>query len=130
MATVQELKAQREAAIKATSGGMPARTTNQFFGVGPITDLTADEAESRLLKFEFEAWLEKTYRKVSDTGEDLGPFTAAEIGRSMHRGYPADAILGDMMREIHRYFEFPKKNKMAVGLGGGHSGFTVFSSFL
>ncbi len=125
MATVQELMAQRDKVISATAGGPPARTTNQFFGVGPITDLTADEAESRLLKFEFEAWLEKTYRKVSDAGEDLGPFTAAEIGRSMHRGYPADAILGDMMREIHRYFEFPKKNKMAVGLGGGHSGFTV-----
>ena len=43
----------------------------------------------------------------------------------MHRGYPADKILIDMMREIHRYFEFPKSNKMAVGLGGGHSGFTV-----
>ena len=43
----------------------------------------------------------------------------------MHRGYPADKILLDMMREIHRYFEFPKSNKMAVGLGGGHSGFTV-----
>ena len=43
----------------------------------------------------------------------------------MHRGYPADAILLDMMRAIHRYFGFPKANKMAVGLGGGHSGFTV-----
>src|SRR4030065_143128 len=43
----------------------------------------------------------------------------------MHRGYPADKFLTDMMREIHRYFEFPKSNKMAVGLGGGHSGFTV-----
>lgn len=43
----------------------------------------------------------------------------------MHRGYPADKILTDMMRSIHRYFEFPKQNLMAVGLGGGHSGFTV-----
>lgn len=43
----------------------------------------------------------------------------------MHRGYPADKILTDMMRSIHRYFGFPKTNRMAVGLGGGHSGFTV-----
>ena len=43
----------------------------------------------------------------------------------MHRGYPADKFLADMMREIHRYFGFPKTNRMAVGLGGGHSGFTV-----
>ena len=49
----------------------------------------------------------------------------AEIGRSMHRGYPADAILLDMMHHIHRYFGFPEANPMAVGLGGGHSGFTV-----
>ena len=82
---------------------------------------TADEADSRLLRFEFEAWLEKNYRKLDDKGRDLGPFTAAEIGRSMHRGYPADKFLADMMREIHRYFEFPKSNRMAVGLGGGHS---------
>ena len=52
-------------------------------------------------------------------------FTSGEIARSMHRGYPADKFLLDMMREIHRYFGFPKSNKMAVGLGGGHSGFTV-----
>ena len=47
------------------------------------------------------------------------------MGRSMHRGYPADKVILDMMREIHRYFGFPKENRMAVGLGGGHSGFTV-----
>ncbi len=125
MATIDELKAQRQASLAATADGPPARTSNPFFGVGPITDVTADEADSRLLRFEFEAWLESTYRKLDDTGRDVGPFTAAEIGRSMHRGYPADKILLDMMREIHRYFEFPRSNKMAVGLGGGHSGFTV-----
>lgn len=43
----------------------------------------------------------------------------------MHRGYPADKILTDMMRSIHRYFEFPRQNLMAAGLGGGHSGFTA-----
>ena len=43
----------------------------------------------------------------------------------MHRGYPADKVLLDMMNEIHRYFEFPENVKIAVGLGGGHSGFTV-----
>jgi len=125
MAKIDDLKNQRLAALKATAGGPPKRTSNQFFGVGPITDATTDEAASRLLRFEFEAWLEKNYRKLDDKGRDLGPFTVAEIGRSMHRGYPADKFLADMMREIHRYFEFPKTNKMAVGLGGGHSGFTV-----
>lgn len=125
MTTLEELKAQREASLQATADGPPSRTTNQFFGVGPITDLTTDEVDARRLRFEFDAWLEANYRKLDDKGNDVGPFTAAEIGRSMHRGYPADKILIDMMREIHRYFGFPKKNKMAVGLGGGHSGFTV-----
>ena len=117
--------AARDASLAATRSGPPARPKNPFFGVGPITDGVADEAEARLTRFEFERWLERTYRKLDDTGRDIGPFTAAEIGRSMHRGTPADKILTDMMREICRYFEFPKANKMAVGLGGGHSGFTV-----
>ncbi len=125
MSNIERLKAQRQACIDATRAGAPARTANPFFGVGPITDGAADEADSRFLKFEFEHWLETNYRKLDDKGGDLGPFTAAEIGRSMHRGYPADKFLLDMMREIHRYFEFPKANKMAVGLGGGHSGFTA-----
>ncbi|MCB1378025.1 MAG: phosphoglycerate dehydrogenase [Alphaproteobacteria bacterium] len=122
---IDRLKAQREASLKATAGGPPLRTSNPFFGVGPITDGALDEAESRALRFEFEHWLERNYRKLDDTGRDVGPFTAAEIARSMHRGYPADKFLLDMMREIHRYFEFPSSNQMAVGLGGGHSGFTV-----
>lgn len=125
MTSIEQLKAQRDASLKATAGGPPPRTTNPFFGVGPITDLTTDEVDARLTRFTFEAWLERTYRKLDDKGRDVGAFTSGEIGRSMHRGYPADKILTDMMREIHRYFEFPKTNKMAVGLGGGHSGFTV-----
>ena len=125
MANAQALKAHRDQALEMTLSGPPARTSNPFFGVGPITDATSDEVDARLLRFEFDAWLEKNYRKLDDRGSDLGPFTSAEIGRSMHRGYPADKFLLDMMREIHRYFEFPKANKMAVGLGGGHSGFTV-----
>jgi len=125
MSTVDQLKAQRLASIEATKAGAPARTTNPFFGVGPITDGAADEADSRMIRFEFEHWLEQNYRKLDDKGRDLGPFTVAEIGRSMHRGYPADKFLLDMMREVHRYFEFPRANKMAVGLGGGHSGFTA-----
>ncbi len=122
---IEELKAQRDVSLKATAGGPPLRTINPFFGVGPITDMAADEADSRMIRFQFEHWLEENYRKLDDKGRDLGPFTAAEIGRSMHRGYPADKFLLDMMREIHRYFGFPKTNRMAVGLGGGHSGFTV-----
>ena len=125
MTSIEKLKAQREACLKATENGAPARTINPFFGVGPITDITTDEADSRKMRYDFERWLERTYRKYDDQGNDVGGFTAAEIGRSMHRGYPADAILLDMMREINRYFAFPKANKMAVGLGGGHSGFTV-----
>ena len=125
MTSLKQLKAQHEACLKATGQGAPARTINPFFGVGPITDITTDEADSRKMRYAFERWLEHTYRKYDDKGNDLGGFTAAEIGRSMHRGYPADAILRDMMREINRYFCFPRANKMAVGLGGGHSGFTV-----
>ncbi|MCB2095038.1 MAG: phosphoglycerate dehydrogenase [Rhodobacteraceae bacterium] len=125
MANIERLKSQRQASVDATSAGAPGRTRNPFFGVGPITDGAKDECDSRFLKFEFEHWLETNYRKLDDRGRDLGPFTAAEIGRSMHRGYPADKFLADMMREIHRYFEFPKSNKMAIGLGGGHSGFTA-----
>ncbi|MFZ1726370.1 MAG: NAD(P)-dependent oxidoreductase, partial [Albidovulum sp.] len=125
MSNIERLKTQRQASVDATKSGAPARTRNPFFGVGPITDGVKDEADSRFLRFEFEHWLETNYRKLDDKGRDLGPFTTAEIGRSMHRGYPADKFLADMMREIHRYFEFPASNKMAVGLGGGHSGFTA-----
>ncbi|WP_421695067.1 NAD(P)-dependent oxidoreductase [Aestuariivirga sp.] len=125
MSALEQLKAVRDESIRATAGGPPPRTRNPFFGVGPITDMAEDEAESRQIRFEFEHWLEQTYRKLDDTGRDIGCFTAAEISRSMHRGYPADKFLLDMMREIHRYFGFPKQNRLAVGLGGGHSGFTV-----
>ncbi|MEM6657087.1 MAG: NAD(P)-dependent oxidoreductase [Pseudomonadota bacterium] len=122
---MKDLEAQRRTSVEATRNGPPRRTVNPFFGVGPITDVIQDEADGRKNRFEFDRWLEATYRKIDDHGADLGPFTTAEIGRSMHRGYPADAILRDMMFHIHRYFGFPKANPMAVGLGGGHSGFTV-----
>ena len=125
MLSIEKMKHAREVANNATKNGPPSRTTNPFFGVGPITDLTKDEVDSRRMRIEFERWLEARYRKLDDRGNDIGAFTAAEIGRSMHRGYPADAILLDMMGEIHSYFGFPKSNKMAVGLGGGHSGFTA-----
>jgi len=122
---IATLKAQRDAALRATAKGPPARTSNPFFGVGPITNMAGDEVERNALRFEFEAWLEANYRKLDDRGRDLGPFTVGELERSMHRGYPADKIVVDMMREIHRYFGFPKQNRMAVGLGGGHNGLTV-----
>ena len=123
--STQTLQAQRDSAQNASAGGPPARTTNPFFGVGPITNMTADEHERRRRRFDFEHWLEATYRKLDDRGGDRGPFTVGEIEQSMHRGYPADKIVLDMMRAIHRYFEFPATNRMAVGLGGGHNGFTV-----
>ncbi len=125
MGRIEDLKRQHEIAMKATSNGPPARTSNPFFGVGPITDMTADEVERRLLGFEFQTWLETNYRKIDDRGQKVGSITKGEIDRGMHRGYPADKVVLDMMREIHRYFRFPDKNRMAVGLGGGHNGFTV-----
>lgn len=70
----------------------------------------------------FERWLEQNYRKLDDTGKDIGPFTVAEISRSMHRGYPADKFILDMMWEIHTYFGFPKSEPHGGGPGGGHFG--------
>ena len=125
MSTIDVLKARYQAACAAANGAAPARPSNPFFGVGPITDAAADEVDARRIRFAFEHWLEENYRKCNDKGDDIGPYTAAEIARSMHRGYPADKFIHDMMREIHGYFGFPKENRMAVGLGGGHSGFTV-----
>lgn len=120
-----DLHAERRAALTLTQTGAPSIPSNPFFGVGPITDATLDEADSRLRRYEFDRWIEANYRKFDDTGKDIGAFTTTELSRSMHRGYPADKILLDMMRAIHRYFEFPKSNRIAVGLGGGHSGYTV-----
>jgi len=125
MATTNDMQKHREASLQATASGPPARTANPFFGVGPITNMTVDEVDRRLTRFEFEVWLENNYQKLDDRGQKIGPVTTGELDRCMHRGYPADKVVLDMMREIHRYFEFPKQNKMAIGLGGGHSGFTV-----
>lgn len=122
---IDDLKAQRLAALKQTEDGPPTPPSNPFFGVGPITDGTLDEVDARFRRLTFNRWVEATYRKLDDKGNDLGGFTTAELSRSMHRGYPADKVLIDMMRAIHRYFGFPKQNRLAVGLGGGHSGFTV-----
>ena len=71
MSTTDQLKAAREDSLKATAGGPPPRTQNPFFGVGPITDMARDEADSRLMRFAFEHWLEQNYRKLDDTGRDL-----------------------------------------------------------
>ncbi|MDR6433614.1 hypothetical protein [Brucella pseudogrignonensis] len=111
-------------AENATRNGPPSRPGNPYFGVGPITDGTDGILASQQLNFEFGRWLTANYRKYDDRGRDLGGFTIAEIEQSMHRGYPADKIILDMMREIHSYFGFSEKNRLAVGLGGGHSGFT------
>lgn len=125
MLNKDQLLALRQTALDLTKAGPPERTSNQFFGVGPITDGALGEADSIKIRNDFERWVEQNYRKFDDRGNDLGPFTVAELSRSMHRGYPADKVILDMMREIHRYFGFAKANRMAVGLGGGHSGFTV-----
>ena len=123
--SVDSLKKQRETSLKATRGGPPNRPTNPFFGVGPITDMTADEHERRTWRFEFERWLEENYRKTDARGQDAGPITPGEMNRGMHRGYPADKVVLDMMRSVHSYFGLPESNRMAVGLGGGHTGFSV-----
>lgn len=113
-----------ELAENATRTGPPPRPGNPYFGVGPITDGTENMLSSQKLNFEFGRWLTANYRKYDDRGRDIGGFTIAEIEQSMHRGYPADKIILDMMRKIHNYFGFSEKNRLAVGLGGGHSGFT------
>lgn len=125
MMQIAHMQEQRLEALRLTGAGAPRLPSNPFFGVGPITDATTDEVDSRLRRIAFDAWIEKTYRKFDDRGNDIGGFTTAEISRSMHRGYPADKIFADMMRAIHSYFGFPQTNRMAVGLGGGHSGYTV-----
>jgi len=114
MNSITELQRQRAASLDATASGPPARTINPFFGVGPITNMTADEFERRMWRFEFETWLEQNYRKIDASGQDVGPITPGELDRGMHRGYPADKVVLDMMRAIHSYFGFPKQNHMAV----------------
>ncbi|MCA0434717.1 MAG: hypothetical protein LCH46_15840 [Proteobacteria bacterium] len=126
--TIDDLRKLHALALLASKGGPPARTSNPFFGVGPISDAMSDEIMARRNRHEFEHWLEETYRKRNDKGVDIGPVTAPEIARSMHRGAPADAILLDLMRSVHRYFGFPRSNRLAIGLGGGHTGFTVAAS--
>lgn len=130
MPSIDQLKAIRQASLEATAGGPPTRTSNPFFGVGPITDMTQDEVDARLLRYEYEAWIEDTYPLLSDTGYPVGKSTFRELNRSIHRGFPAENVLRDMVREIHRYFEFPKSSKMVVGIGGGHTGFTVCAMHL
>ena len=125
MPATDTLRAAREAALDATRAGPPARPSNPFFGVGPISDGSTDEVDRRLRRLEFEQWVNATYRKTDDRGRDVGGYTVSELARSMHRGEPADSILRDMMRAIHRYFGLPLQNRLAVGLGGGHSGFTA-----
>ncbi len=53
MSSVDQLKAALNTAVEATKSGPPARTINQFFGVGPITDMSSDEVDSRLMRVEF-----------------------------------------------------------------------------
>ncbi len=109
----------------ATAGGPPQVPVNPFWGVGPITDMIVDEIDAAKTREKFEVWLGQSYRKTSATGQDLGGFSSYELSRSMHRGYPGDAILRDLAHHIHRYFGFPVYNRLAVGVGGGHAGFTA-----
>lgn len=125
MSSQEALRAALAAANEATRTGPPAPPSSPYFGVGPISDGTSDEADRQARRAEFEAWVSATYRKRDSQGRDLGGYSVSELGRSMHRGEPADSVLRDMMRAIHAYFRLPACNGLAVGLGGGHSGFTV-----
>jgi phosphoserine aminotransferase len=125
MPSIEQLRSIREQSAQLTKNGPPTRTSNPFFGVGPITDMTADETDARLLRFEYDRWIEENYPLLNDQGQKVGKSSFREFQRSIHRGFPADTVLRDMVREIHRYFEFPSTNKMAAGIGGGHTGFTV-----
>lgn len=69
------------------------------------------------------ARLEQNYRNWTTRAATSAP-SRSRIGRSMHRGAAGGKFLLDMMREIP-LLQFPKSNRLAVGLGGGHSGFTV-----
>ena len=109
----------------ATAGPPPKGPINPFFGVGPITDMAADEADAAETQKAFEDWISRSYRKQDAADNDIGAYTVYELSRSMHRGAPGDAILADMAHHIHRYFGFPAYNRMAIGVGGGHSGFTA-----
>ncbi len=122
---LKDIKTAYQNALDLTAAGAPAKTRNQFFGVGPITDMAMDEMDARKRRFAFNSWIETNYPKYDDKGNIIGNFTTGELGRSMHRGYPADKVLLDMMSHIHRYFNYSDKTKIAIGLGGGHSGFTV-----
>lgn len=115
----------RDLALAASRKGPPAPPSNPYFGVGPISDGAANAAEHQGARAEFEIWLGARYRRRDAEGRDLGPYSAADFARSMHRGEPADTVLRDMMRSVHRYFGLGAQNRLAVGLGGGHSGFTV-----
>lgn len=118
------LAAYQEVVI-ATRTGAPTAPSNPFFGVGPISDGSLNEVDRQQRMHAFANWISETYRKYDSLGRDLGGYTESELALSMHRGEPADSILRDMMRGIHGYFQLPRQNRMAVGLGGGHTGFTV-----
>lgn len=125
MLTTAFLRAAHASALDATCAGAPARPSNPFFGVGPISDGTGDEVCRRQRRLAFDRWVTARYRKRDDRGRDIGGYSPTELARSMHRGEPADSILLDMLRSVHRYFGLPRQNRLAVGLGGGHTGFTV-----
>ena len=66
MATTNDMQKHREASLRVTESGPPTRTANPFFGVGPITNMTVDEVDRRLTRFEFEAGLENNYQQNKD----------------------------------------------------------------
>ena len=48
MTNIAQMQEQRLKALELTKSGAPRLPSNPFFGVGPITDATTDEVDSRL----------------------------------------------------------------------------------
>ena len=48
MTTLVQMQEQRLNALELTRSAPPKLPSNPFFGVGPITDATTDEVDSRL----------------------------------------------------------------------------------
>lgn len=126
----EELLEIRARALASTAEGPPAAPINKFWGVGPISDMTADDFERRMRRFEFEAWYEANYSLIDDQGKPIGVVTAGEQKTSMHRGYPSEKVVADYLRAVHENFRFGEDIWLGIGLGGGHAAMTMLTSAL
>jgi phosphoglycerate dehydrogenase-like enzyme/phosphoserine aminotransferase len=97
---------------------VPAKPSNSHFGVGPIMKLKAeDSVQFAQRTFEFNQWVKKEY------GVEVH-----DLEQHMHRYPKSVEITKGFLKEVHRYFEYGDNNTLGIGLGGGHSAFTVLTS--